>query len=155
LKAKKLTPKKLHFARCVASGMSQSGAYREAFTVRPLTTAESVHQQASRLMADSNVASRVNQLIAAREKAVAATAVSDRERVVVALRRWMEEAEPSDTNKLKAAHLLGQSAGLFQTEINLNDQRRDSEGLASEIEALLLTANESTEVEQETPEQLH
>ena len=67
----------------------------------------------------------------------------------------MEEAEPSDTNKLKAAQLLGQSAGLFQTEINLTDQRRDSEGLASEIEALLLTANESAEVEQETPEQLH
>ena len=154
MKAKKLTPKKLHFARCVASGMSQSDAYRESFEVRPLTTAESVHQQASRLMADSNVASRVNQLIAAREKAVAATAVSDRARVVVALRRWMEEAEPSDTNKLKAAQLLGQSAGLF-TDVTIKDERRDSSGLAAEIEALLLTAHESEAAEQETPDQLH
>ena len=106
------------------------------------------------MMSDSNVASRVNQLIAAREKSVAAKAVSDRERVVVALRRWMEEAEPSDTNKLKAAQLLGQSAGLF-TDVTIKDERRDSSGLAAEIEALLLTANESEAAEQETPEQLH
>ena len=141
LKAKKLTPKKLHFARCVASGMSQSDAYREAFDVRPLTTAESVHQQASRLMSDSNVASRVNQLIAAREKSVAAKAVSDRERVVVALRRWMEEAEPSDTNKLKAAQLLGQSAGLF-TDVTIKMNGRIAAALRRRSKhcSLLLTS---------------
>ena len=155
---KKLTPKKLHFARCVASGMTQSDAYREAFNVKTLTKPESVHQSASRLIADPNVASRVQHLIGMRERAVAASAVTDRERVLSKLRGWMDEAEPSDSVKVRAAELLGKSANLFQSEITVT-QRKDSEGLAAEIEAMLLAANESAEpstgAEPDAPDNVH
>ena len=104
---KKLTPKKLHFARCIASGMTQSDAYREAYTVRPSTTAASIHTCASRIATDVEVASRVRHLIGMRERAVAASAVTDRERVLTKLRGWMDEAEPSDSVKVRAAELLG------------------------------------------------
>jgi hypothetical protein len=94
-----------------------------------------------------------------RERAVVASAVTDRERVLVKLRGWMDEAEPSDSVKVRAAELLGKSANLFQTEINVNDQRKSSEGLAAEIEALLLAANESTEpstgAEPDAPDNVH
>jgi len=156
---KKLTPKKLHFARCVASGMTQSDAYREAFNVKTLTKPESVHQSASRLIADPNVASRVQHLIGMRERAVVASAVTDRERVLSKLRGWMDEAEPSDSVKVRAAELLGKSANLFATDITVNDQRKSSEGLAAEIEALLLAANESAEpstgAEPDAPDNVH
>ena len=152
---KKLTPKKLHFARCIASGMSQSDAYREAYTVRPSTTAASVHTCASRIATDVEVASRVRHLIGMRERAVAASAVTDRERVLSKLRGWMDEAEPSDSVKVRAAELLGKSANLFATDINVNDQRKSSEGLAAEIEAMLLAANESAEPNTDTSTEVH
>ena len=152
---KELTPKQLHFARCVASGMTQSDGYREAYTVRESTTQESVHSSASRLMADAKVSARVQHLIGMRERAVAASAVTDRERVLSKLRGWMDEAEPSDSVKVRAAELLGKSANLFATDINVNDQRKSSEGLAAEIEAMLLAANESVEPNTDTSTKLH
>ena len=68
--ARKLTPKQLHFARCVASGMTQSDGYREAFNPKDSTTAASIHTLASRLISDVEVRSRVDALVKARERAV-------------------------------------------------------------------------------------
>ena len=112
--ATKLTPKKLHFARCVAAGSDYSTAYREAFNPAESTTAASINTLASRLMADVEVRSRVDALIAARERAVSASAVSDRERVLSKLRGWMECAEGADAMKIRSAELLGKSVGLFK-----------------------------------------
>jgi len=151
---KKLTPKQLHFARCVASGMTQSDSYREAYSVRPLTTQESVHSSASRLMADPMVASRVKHLIRLREQAVVASAVTDRERVLSKLRGWMDSAEPTDSVKIRAAELLGKSANLFATEVSVSESK-DSSSLAAELEAMLLAANEATKpVANEATEEL-
>ena len=141
---KKLTPKQLHFARCIAGGMTQSDGYREAYAVRPLTSQESIHSSASRLMSNPTVASRVNHLIRLREQAVVASAVTDRERVLSKLRGWMDSAEPTDSVKIRAAELLGKSANLFATEVSVSESK-DSTSLAAELEAMLLAANEATQ----------
>ena len=57
-----LTPKQEAFAQALVTGMSQSDAYRAAFTVGAKTKPETVNQAASRLMADSNVTARVAEL---------------------------------------------------------------------------------------------
>lgn len=57
-----LTPKQEAFAQALVTGMSQSDAYRAAFTVGEKTKPESVNQSASKLMADPNIASRVEEL---------------------------------------------------------------------------------------------
>jgi phage terminase small subunit len=57
-----LTPQQEKFAQSVASGMNQSDAYRAAYKVRESTKPESVNQNASRLMADINISSRVDEL---------------------------------------------------------------------------------------------
>lgn len=57
-----LTPQQELFAQSVASGMNQSDAYRTAYKVRATTKQESINQSASRVMADINVASRVEEL---------------------------------------------------------------------------------------------
>lgn len=57
-----MTPKQERFAMEVASGKTQADAYRAAFNVKPTTKAESVQQNASRLMANVKVASRVAEL---------------------------------------------------------------------------------------------
>ena len=155
---KKLTPKQLHFARCIASGMTQSDGYREAYTVRDSTTQESVHSSASRLMADVKVSARVRHLIGLREQAVVASAVTDRERVLSKLRGWMDDAEPTDSVRLRAAELLGKSANLFATEVTVADQR-NSTNVAEEIEAMLLAANvampDPSDDDDDQPEHLH
>lgn len=57
-----LTPKQEKFAREVASGKSQSNAYRAAFNVKPWSKATSINVNASKLMADANIRQRVTEL---------------------------------------------------------------------------------------------
>lgn len=57
-----LTPKQEAFSQAIVTGVSQSEAYRMAFTVRAGTKPESVNQSASKLMSDPNITSRVAEL---------------------------------------------------------------------------------------------
>ena len=56
-----LTPKQEHFAQHVASGKTQADAYRSAFNTAKMKP-ETVQQAASRLMANSKVSARVDEL---------------------------------------------------------------------------------------------
>ena len=57
-----LTPKQEKFAQCVADGLSQADAYRKAFDVSPSTKPTTVQVNASKLMSDTNVSLRVDEL---------------------------------------------------------------------------------------------
>lgn len=57
-----LTPKQERFAQLVAEGKTQADAYRGAFDTKPTTKPETVQANASRLMADSNISARVDEL---------------------------------------------------------------------------------------------
>ena len=135
--AKDLTPKQAHFARCVAQGMTQADAYREAYDPKQGTTAASIHTLASRLMGQVEIRSRVDALIRARERAVVASALTDRDKVLSRLRAWLEGTEEADSNRLRAAELLGKASGLFTTDINVTTKERDSSAVAAEIESRL------------------
>jgi hypothetical protein len=74
---------------------------------------------ASRLMGQVEIRSRVDALIKARERAVVASALTDRDKVLSKLRVWLEGTEVTDSNRLRAAELLGRSSGLFATDINV------------------------------------
>jgi hypothetical protein len=76
-----MTPKQEKFAQCVADGMTQADAYRTAFDVRANTKPETIVANASRLMADSNVSARVNEL----KTQLSAKALWTREMSVAAL----------------------------------------------------------------------
>ncbi len=153
----KLTPKQLHFCRCVASGMSQAAAYREAYDVSDTTKPTTTHEAASRLMRRADIKARVDNLIRQREAGLVASAVSDREKVLRKLRDWMDCAEPTDGNKIRAAELLGKSTGLFRDVVESVDSKT-SEDLLSDLEKLLETASsEGATVEGATVEgdQIH
>ncbi len=134
---KKLTPKQGHFARCVASGQTQADAYREAYDPSGSTTAKSIHTLASRVAAKAEVRSRIEALLAARERAVVASAVTDRQKVTQHLRDALAGGE-TDPLRLRAAELLGRSAGLFVTEMNVNtSNQRDPTEVAAAIQQRL------------------
>jgi hypothetical protein len=141
--AKELTPKQAHFARCVAQGMTQADAYREAYDPKQ-STAATIHTLASRVMARVEVRARVEALIKARERAVVASALSDRDKVLGKLRLWIDGTEETDSNRIRVAELLGRSSGLFATDINVTTKERDSSAVAAEIEHRLAALIGST-----------
>ena len=131
-----LTAKQLHFCRCVASGMTQAEAYREAYDVTAEGKSASHREAASRLMARADISARVSALIAQRERSILASSLSDRERVLSKLRHWMDHAEAGDSNKIRAAELLGKSTSLFRDVLETSESKTSDELLA-ELETML------------------
>ena len=60
----------------------------------------------------------------------------DRERVLEALRSWMLTAEPSDSAKITAAKLLGETQGMFKQHQTV-ETVRSSDELLAELDSLL------------------
>ena len=149
-----LTAKQTAFCRAVASAtMTQSDAYREAYSAEGMASA-SVRVEASRLLADPNIALTVSTMKQAIEQSRQAQGLSDRDRVLEKLRTWMDSAEPTDTNRIASARLLGQSVGLFKEVTATVSIDRDAESVASELERRLeslLTASQEQEPEQVIP----
>ena len=150
-----LTAKQMHFARCVASGMPQAEAYREAYDVTAVGKTATHREAASRLMARDDIKARVDALIAQRERSILASSLSDRERVLSKLRQWTDSAEAGDSNKIRAAELLGKSVGLFRDVIETSESRT-SEELLAELETMLDSVADDAETPDESeqmPEQ--
>tara|TARA_R100001086_G_scaffold219117_1_gene135943 strand:+ start:1756 stop:2241 length:486 start_codon:yes stop_codon:yes gene_type:complete len=146
-----LTAKQMHFCRCVASGMAQAEAYREAFSVTAEGRTATHREAASRLMARADIRARVDALVAQRERSILASALSDRERVLSRLRQWTDTAEPADGNKIRAAELLGKSVGLFRDVVETSEGKTSDE-LLSELEAMLDSVPDNQpETEQSEP----
>ena len=142
-----LTPKQAHFARCVAGGMTQADAYREAYDPKASTKSETIHTLASRLMARDEIRSRVDSIMAAKDRAVAASALSDRDKVLSKLRFWLDGGV-TDSNQLRAAELLGKASGVFTDQVSITSTERAPAEVAAEIErrlAALVAVEESEE----------
>lgn len=144
-----LTSKQLHFARCVASGMSQAAAYRESYNVREGSKASSHQVSASKLMGNPMIKQRVEAIIRQKEAGIAASALSDRERVLTKLRHMLDNAEPNDGQKLRAAELLGKSVGLFKDVVETTDTR-SSDDLISDLEVLLDSVTEGANTDSDS-----
>jgi phage terminase small subunit len=114
-----LTPKQERFAQEVASGKTQSDAYRIAFNVRPTTKPESVNVSACKLMANANVTQRVEELRAAATEQLVWT-IHDSLEVLSAIAKGLDEdAKPSD--KVNAVKALNSMYGLDEpSKLNLN-----------------------------------
>lgn len=102
-----LTPKQERFAQEVASGKSQTKAYRIAFNVRPTTKPESVQVSACKLMAEPKVTQRVQELREAATERLVWT-IQDSLDVLASIAKGREEdAKPSDkVNAVKAINAM-------------------------------------------------
>ena len=102
-----LTPKQERFAQEVASGKSQAEAYRTAFNVKPTTKPETSQANACRLMADSNVSTRVAELKAAVAERVMWTMADSLDVLSTIAKGLDEDAKPSDkVNAVKAINAM-------------------------------------------------
>ena len=99
-----------------------------------------VHRESSRLMSDHKITTRIDQIVASKEKAIARKAVSDRDRVLGKLREWLESdvdsttGEPPSAAQLQAANLLGKSVALFTDRLEQKTDDRSADEIAEEIQ---------------------
>ena len=134
-----MTPKQQLFAQMVASGQPLSGAYRAAYSAQAMKPS-SVHVEASRIMKLKPVKDKVASLVAESDKQIVNDRIAKREEVLEELTRLMQEAQPSDTPKIRAAELLGKHHGIFAERIVVGPPERTSDELADEIRQILKAA---------------
>lgn len=107
-----LTPKRELFAQKIVEGMSQADAYRSAYSCEKMSD-KTIWENASRLMADSKVLARVNEL---REQI-------SKESIMTAQKRleWLSEVIRSEdrmtSDKLRAVDIMNKMEGLYTTKI--------------------------------------
>lgn len=110
-----LTPKQEKFVQNIMAGMSQADAYRDSYDVSRMAD-KTVHEKASRLMADGKVRARLTEL---RDKAAEASVMTARARL-----EWLTaiilDAEERTENKLKAADIMNKMQGEYVQKIDAN-----------------------------------
>ena len=137
----KMTGKQRAFARALALGdehgkpMSISDCYRECYQTENMSDAV-IRNEASKLASHRGVTMMVERLRRENERSALAQAVGDRERVLEALRSWILTAEPSDSAKITAAKLLGETQGMFKQHQTV-ETVRSSDELLAELDSLL------------------
>ena len=151
-----LTAKQRHFALEVATnGSSITAAYETAYECSNMSRA-AMRNEASKLMSHPDIAAMVESIRSENEakklQSLRALELNDRERVLSKLREWIDTAEPTDTNRIAAARLLGQSISLFK-EHTITEEARSSDDIARQLEDRLASLLEGSDNEGVTSEQ--
>jgi phage terminase small subunit len=111
-----LTPKQEKFVQGLIQGMSQADAYRSAYSTKNMSD-KTIYEAASRLVADSNVSARLQEL---RGQMTKETIMSAQDRLEWLTKLINSETE-STTDKLKAADIMNKMQGEYvqkvQTEL--------------------------------------
>lgn len=107
-----LTPKQEAFVQNIIQGMSQADAYRSAYECKRMSD-KTIHEAASRLVADSKVSARLSEL---REKLTNEKIMSAQERLEW-LTQLVKSEEETTTDKLRAVDLMNKMQGEYVQKI--------------------------------------
>lgn len=127
-----LTDKQEAFAVLVASGKNQSEAYRLAYDAENMLPA-SIWTEASLLLSNPKVASRLMTLNQEKENQRRMMAVSRAERVLQRLETLADNAA-TESVRVRANELLGKTAGLFTDQIEVTT---DTDRSVDQIQAAI------------------
>lgn len=106
-----LTAKQEAFCQNIIQGMSQADAYRSAYDNN--MSDKTIHEAASRLMADSKIEARVKEL----RDQVAKTAIMSAQERLVWLSGLINSDKETTTDKLKASDQMNKMQGEYVTKI--------------------------------------
>jgi phage terminase small subunit len=127
-----LTDKQEAFAVLVASGKNQSEAYRLAYDAEKMLPA-SIWTEASLLLSNPKVASRLMTLNQEKENQRRMMAVSRAERVLQRLETLADNAS-TESVRVRANELLGKTAGLFTDQVEITT---DTDRSVDQIQAAI------------------
>ena len=111
-----MTGKQMAFAReCAEGKLSNSDCYRKVYNTsgKPQT----VQRQAHALRHHGKVSAMIDQLIEAKQNAIKAKALSDRDITLNAVRRCLLGEITLSTDQIASANILAKASGLFVTQI--------------------------------------
>lgn len=125
-----LTPKQELFVQGIIKGMTQADAYRSAYNCKRMAD-KTIHENASRLMADSKVKARVQEL---RDQIDKSTVMTAQQRLEW-LTNLINNAEEGTTDKLKAIDIMNKMQGEYvqkitadiETDVNINIELSDED----------------------------
>lgn len=107
-----LTPKQEKFVQGIIEGKSQADAYRSAYNAKRMTD-KTIHEAASKLMADNKIATRVQEL---RDMVTKSTIMTAQERL-----EWLTEVikdkNESTKNRLSASDQMNKMQGEYITKV--------------------------------------
>lgn len=107
-----LTPKQEKFVQGIIEGMSQADAYRSAYSTKNMAD-KTIWENASRLMSDSKVAARVQEL---RDKVMTPSIMTAQERL-----EWLtsivKSTEESTADRLKASDQMNRMQGQYVQKV--------------------------------------
>ncbi len=107
-----LTAKQEQFVKNIIDGMTQADAYRSAYDTSRMTD-KTVHEKASRLMADDKVRARLEEL---RDQMMTPSVMSAQKRL-----EWLTELvmseEESTPDKLKAVDIMNKMQGEYVQKV--------------------------------------
>ena len=151
-----LTAKQRHFALEVATnGSSITAAYETAYECENMSRA-AMRNEASKLMSNPDIAMMVESIRSENEakklQSLRALELNDREKVLSRLRYFLDHAENTDSTKLMAAKLLGQTVGLFK-DVTITEDARSSDDIVRQLEDRLANLLEGSDNEGVTSEQ--
>ena len=107
-----LTAKQEKFVQNIIQGMSQADAYRSAYSTKNMSD-KTIHEAASRLVADSKVSARLSEL---RQQLTKSTIMSAQERLEW-LTKLINSKEESTSDKLKAADIMNKMQGEYVQKV--------------------------------------
>jgi phage terminase small subunit len=116
-----LSAKQEKFVQCIIEGMSQSDAYRSAYSTKNMTD-KSVWESASRVMNDIKVAARIKEL---RDKIAQKSIMTAQERLEW-LTSLIKSAEETTADKLKASDQMNKMQGEYVQKVQANVTYEDN-----------------------------
>ena len=110
-----LTAKQEAFVNCIIEGMTQADAYRSAYNTSRMTD-KTIHESASKLMADPKISTRVAEL---REKMASKSIMTAQERM-----EWLTELIGNEnvgtTDRLRAIDIMNKMQGEYVQKVDAN-----------------------------------
>ena len=121
-----MTGKQMAFAREVAEGkLSNSDCYRKVYNTsgKPQT----VQRQAHALRHHSKVSAMVDSLIEAKQHAIKAKVLSDRDITLNAVRRCLLGEITLNTDQIASANILAKASGMFVQQVEMTTPQSSDE----------------------------
>ena len=125
----------MSFCRHLVTGVSQSEAYRLAYDASGMQPA-TVHREASRLMANPRVATRIRTLQLQIDSQVVSDQIADKTEVLETLTRILRGDQQATAQQLRAGELLAKYHGVFE-QMSPKPMERSSEEIMSELFEIL------------------
>lgn len=133
---KRLTARMIHFVNLLVSGNDHITAYSTAYDCRGSTRA-TIIANANKLMKDARITMQLESVLEATKQNVVESDASARRYVMQQLFDKVNEAETSESGKLRALELIGKAVGMFTDRVEQVTETINADELKKELESHL------------------